>query len=176
MPRTARQMRESQRYCKEAPSCPGPGTRSRSEILFVSKEEIPSLQIWCCSVPRNQRACATLKPVTWTGKGHIHDTTPNRHRVLYSAPTLSTSRPLLTGTFDPLLSHRSSETNLKIKQALPETVHLITPLEASNLGGLIRSEQPNNSLYTFEGTLLMNRTQGTPKELPLDPTQILLRV
>ncbi|GJJ67904.1 phospholipid-transporting ATPase [Entomortierella parvispora] len=72
-------------------------------------------------------------------------------------------------------SNLDGETNLKIKQALPETVHLITPLEASNLGGLIRSEQPNNSLYTFDGTLLMNRTQGTPKELPLDPTQILLR-
>lgn len=69
-----------------------------------------------------------------------------------------------------------SETNLKIKQALPETVHLITPLEASHLGGCIRSEQPNNSLYTFEGTLLMNSAQGNPKELPLDPTQVLLRV
>ena len=65
---------------------------------------------------------------------------------------------------------------MKIKQALPETVHLITPLEASHLGGLIRSEQPNNSLYTFEGTLLMNTAQGNPKELPLDPTQVLLRV
>ncbi|KAF9149918.1 hypothetical protein BG015_008273 [Linnemannia schmuckeri] len=72
-------------------------------------------------------------------------------------------------------SNLDGETNLKIKQALPETVHLITPLEASHLGGLIRSEQPNNSLYTFEGTLLMNTAQGNPKEVPLDPTQVLLR-
>lgn len=65
---------------------------------------------------------------------------------------------------------------MKIKQALPETVQLLTPLDVSYLGGCIRSEQPNNSLYTFEGTLLMNSTSGNPKELPLDPTQVLLRV
>ncbi|KAF9583341.1 hypothetical protein BGW38_009712 [Lunasporangiospora selenospora] len=72
-------------------------------------------------------------------------------------------------------SNLDGETNLKIKQALPETTHLLTPLDVANLGGLIRSEQPNNSLYTFEGTLLMNSTHGNPKELPLEPTQILLR-
>ncbi|KAI8603373.1 hypothetical protein EDD21DRAFT_442079 [Dissophora ornata] len=72
-------------------------------------------------------------------------------------------------------SNLDGETNLKIKQALPETAQLITPLDVSQLGGCIRSEQPNNSLYTFEGTLLMNGVHGQPKELPLDPTQILLR-
>ncbi|KAI7824825.1 hypothetical protein BC939DRAFT_396404 [Gamsiella multidivaricata] len=72
-------------------------------------------------------------------------------------------------------SNLDGETNLKIKQALPETAKLITPLDVSQIGGCIRSEQPNNSLYTFEGTLLMNGTQGHPKELPLDPTQVLLR-
>jgi phospholipid-transporting ATPase len=65
---------------------------------------------------------------------------------------------------------------LKIKQGLPETVHLITPLEVSQIGGCIRSEQPNNSLYTFEGTMLMQTPHGQQKELPLDPTQVLLRV
>ncbi|KAF9272242.1 hypothetical protein BGZ68_002583, partial [Mortierella alpina] len=73
-------------------------------------------------------------------------------------------------------SNLDGETNLKIKQALPETTHLITPLEVSTLRGCIRSEQPNNSLYTFEGTLLMDTASGNqPKELPLDPTQVLLR-
>ncbi|KAI1317165.1 hypothetical protein EDD11_008956 [Mortierella claussenii] len=72
-------------------------------------------------------------------------------------------------------SNLDGETNLKIKQALPETATMITPLDVSQLGGLIRSEQPNNSLYTFEGTLLMNGTHGHPKEVPLDPTQVLLR-
>ncbi|KAG0088539.1 hypothetical protein BGZ92_006041 [Podila epicladia] len=72
-------------------------------------------------------------------------------------------------------SNLDGETNLKIKQALPETVHLLTPQEVSYLGGCIRSEQPNNSLYTFEGTLLMDNESGNTKELPLDPTQVLLR-
>ncbi|KAF9366256.1 hypothetical protein BGX34_004707 [Mortierella sp. NVP85] len=72
-------------------------------------------------------------------------------------------------------SNLDGETNLKIKQALPETAGIITPLDVSQIGGCIRSEQPNNSLYTFEGTLLMNGSHGHPKELPLDPTQILLR-
>ncbi|KAG0239791.1 hypothetical protein B0O80DRAFT_455041 [Mortierella sp. GBAus27b] len=72
-------------------------------------------------------------------------------------------------------SNLDGETNLKIKQALPETVHLISPHEVSQIGGCIRSEQPNNSLYTFEGTLLMHTAHGHQKELPLDPTQILLR-
>ncbi|KAI7826157.1 hypothetical protein BC939DRAFT_395524 [Gamsiella multidivaricata] len=72
-------------------------------------------------------------------------------------------------------SNLDGETNLKIKQALPETVHMLTPHDVSQLGGCIRSEQPNNSLYTFEGTLLMNTTHGNPKEMPLDPTQVLLR-
>jgi phospholipid-transporting ATPase len=36
--------------------------------------------------------------------------------------------------------------------------------------GVIKSELPNNSLYTFEATL---RLRG--KELPLNPEQLLLR-
>ncbi|KAF9432891.1 hypothetical protein BGZ76_010179 [Entomortierella beljakovae] len=72
-------------------------------------------------------------------------------------------------------SNLDGETNLKIKQALPETASIVTPLDAARLAGSIRSEQPNNSLYTFEGTLLLSNTNGNSKELPLDPTQILLR-
>ncbi|KAF9167790.1 hypothetical protein DFQ26_003185 [Actinomortierella ambigua] len=73
-------------------------------------------------------------------------------------------------------SNLDGETNLKIKQALPETAHLLTPHDVSYLGGQIRSEQPNNSLYTYEGTLIMSSPQGgNSKELPLDPTQVLLR-
>ena len=66
------------------------------------------------------------------------------------------------------------ETNLKIKQALPETAHLVSPGELGRLGGRIRSEQPNSSLYTYEATLTMN-AGGGEKELPLNPDQLLLR-
>lgn len=66
------------------------------------------------------------------------------------------------------------ETNLKIKQAIPETSEIVSPTELSRLGGKIRSEQPNSSLYTYEATLTMN-AGGGEKELPLQPDQLLLR-
>ncbi|RFU34933.1 hypothetical protein B7463_g1346, partial [Scytalidium lignicola] len=66
------------------------------------------------------------------------------------------------------------ETNLKIKQAIPETCVMVSPSELSRLGGRIRSEQPNSSLYTYEGTLTM-AAGGGEKELPLQPDQLLLR-
>jgi len=37
--------------------------------------------------------------------------------------------------------------------------------------GVLKSEQPNNSLYTYEGVIELNG-----KELPLTPNQLLLRV
>ena len=66
------------------------------------------------------------------------------------------------------------ETNLKIKQAIPETSHLVSSAELSRLGGRVRSEQPNSSLYTYEATLTM-QSGGGEKELPLQPDQLLLR-
>ena len=66
------------------------------------------------------------------------------------------------------------ETNLKIKQAIPETANLVSPSELSRLTGKVRSEQPNSSLYTYEATLTM-QAGGGEKELPLAPDQLLLR-
>ena len=66
------------------------------------------------------------------------------------------------------------ETNLKIKQAIPETATLVSSAELSRLTGRVRSEQPNSSLYTYEATLTM-QAGGGEKELPLAPDQLLLR-
>lgn len=66
------------------------------------------------------------------------------------------------------------ETNLKIKQAIPETAGLVSSSELSRLSGRIRSEQPNSSLYTYEATLTID-AGGGEKELPLSPDQLLLR-
>ncbi|KAI9726404.1 MAG: hypothetical protein M1834_009032 [Cirrosporium novae-zelandiae] len=66
------------------------------------------------------------------------------------------------------------ETNLKLKQAIPETSELVDPHALSRLSGRIRSEQPNSSLYTYEATLAM-QTGGTERTLPLAPDQLLLR-
>lgn len=66
------------------------------------------------------------------------------------------------------------ETNLKIKQGIPETTYLLNPADLGKLYGKVRSEQPNNSLYTYEATLTANLQTGQ-KELPLTPEQLLLR-
>lgn len=66
------------------------------------------------------------------------------------------------------------ETNLKIKQAIPETTYLLNPNDLGRLQGKVRSEQPNNSLYTYEATMTANLQAGN-KEVPLNPEQLLLR-
>jgi phospholipid-transporting ATPase len=68
------------------------------------------------------------------------------------------------------------ETNLKIKQAIPETANWLSPAELGRLSGRIKSEQPNSSLYTYEATLTTRGGGGGgEKELPLNPDQLLLR-
>ncbi|KAK9090578.1 hypothetical protein Sjap_023755 [Stephania japonica] len=63
------------------------------------------------------------------------------------------------------------ETNLKIRKALEKTWDYLTPDKASEFKGEVQCEQPNNSLYTFTGNLLIEN-----QTLPLSPNQILLRV
>lgn len=62
------------------------------------------------------------------------------------------------------------ETNLKIKQAKVETAKFLDAEDTSKLHGKILSEQPNSSLYTYEGTL-----QLEGKDIPLSPEQMILR-
>ncbi|KTW29213.1 hypothetical protein T552_01169 [Pneumocystis carinii B80] len=71
-------------------------------------------------------------------------------------------------------SNLDGETNLKIKQSLPETANFISPSKISQLSGEIHSEQPNNNLYSFEATIIMNTDIGK-KEYPLAEDQLLLR-
>lgn len=66
------------------------------------------------------------------------------------------------------------ETNLKIKQAKTETAPLVSPssLVDELSHAQILSEQPNSSLYTYEGTLTNLRSHN---KLPFSPQQLLLR-
>ncbi|KIJ40687.1 hypothetical protein M422DRAFT_32137 [Sphaerobolus stellatus SS14] len=72
-------------------------------------------------------------------------------------------------------SNLDGETNLKIKQASPHTSALTAPHLVQTLAGQLRYEQPNNSLYTFEGTMELRNPNGVPKTIPLGPDQLLLR-
>ena len=62
------------------------------------------------------------------------------------------------------------ETNLKIKQARSETSKFIDSRQLRTIDGKILSEQPNSSLYTYEGTMEL----GSQK-IPLSPEQMILR-
>ncbi|PPD81487.1 hypothetical protein GOBAR_DD21582 [Gossypium barbadense] len=62
------------------------------------------------------------------------------------------------------------ETNLKIRKALERTWDYVTPEKACEFKGEVLCEQPNNSLYTFTGNLVIDN-----QTLPLSPNQILLR-
>ncbi|KAL0073550.1 hypothetical protein F4703DRAFT_1906959 [Phycomyces blakesleeanus] len=74
-------------------------------------------------------------------------------------------------------SNLDGEVNLKIKQALPQTAGRLNPIEMSRLQGVIKSEQPNNRLYNYDGvmTISSDNDTGKPRDHPLDPTQLLLR-
>ncbi|XP_051144581.1 phospholipid-transporting ATPase 3-like isoform X2 [Andrographis paniculata] len=62
------------------------------------------------------------------------------------------------------------ETNLKIRKALEKTWDYVTPEKISEFKGEVQCEQPNNSLYTFTGNLIIDK-----QTLPLSPNQLLLR-
>lgn len=68
-------------------------------------------------------------------------------------------------------SNLDGETNLKIKQSSPATSHLTDSRSLAQMRGRIQSEQPNSSLYTYEGTLEL---EGQSK-VALAPDQLLLR-
>ncbi|KAG9449609.1 hypothetical protein H6P81_009574 [Aristolochia fimbriata] len=67
-------------------------------------------------------------------------------------------------------SNLDGETNLKIRKALEKTWDYLHPDKASEFKGEIQCEQPNNSLYTFTGNLIIQK-----QTLPLSPNQLLLR-
>ncbi|CAO3683743.1 unnamed protein product [Rhizopus stolonifer] len=73
-------------------------------------------------------------------------------------------------------SNLDGEVNLKIKQALPETSTILNPVDMAQFQGTIKSEQPNNRLYNYDGVLTKSTTDmGKTKDHPLDPSQMLLR-
>lgn len=68
-----------------------------------------------------------------------------------------------------------SEVNLKIKQALPVTAAMVSPAQLATFEGIIESEQPNNRLYNYDGTLTTKDEDGHTRRFPLDPNMLLLR-
>ncbi|GAB2214152.1 hypothetical protein Drorol1_Dr00018492 [Drosera rotundifolia] len=67
-------------------------------------------------------------------------------------------------------SNLDGETNLKIRKALEKTWDYLTPEKTTEFAGEVQCEQPNNSLYTFTGNLIIEK-----QTLPVSPNQLLLR-
>ncbi|XP_062200436.1 phospholipid-transporting ATPase 3-like isoform X2 [Phragmites australis] len=67
-------------------------------------------------------------------------------------------------------SNLDGETNLKIRKALEKTWDYVHPKNAFEFKGEVQCEQPNNSLYTFTGNLIVDK-----QTIPLSPNQLLLR-
>lgn len=128
------------------------GRTSKSVMSSGSRATTLSRQMSFFSVQVNRKGFATLKLPTLTG---VHTT----GTVLVQFVTYFVL----------------SETNLKIKQASPHTSDLTSPNLVTTLRGSLRSEHPNNSLYTYEGTLDLITSTGFPKQVPLGPDQMLLR-
>ncbi|KAI7888342.1 uncharacterized protein EV154DRAFT_311790 [Mucor mucedo] len=72
-------------------------------------------------------------------------------------------------------SNLDGEVNLKIKQALPQTADILNPADMSRLQGVIKSEQPNNRLYNYDGAFSLTSYGSNHRDIPLDPNQLLLR-
>ncbi|XP_005406394.1 PREDICTED: phospholipid-transporting ATPase IB-like [Chinchilla lanigera] len=68
-------------------------------------------------------------------------------------------------------SNLDGETNLKIRQALPETAGMQTEQQLLNISGKIECEGPNRHFSCFTGTLHI--TDRSP--VPIGPDQVLLR-
>ena len=62
------------------------------------------------------------------------------------------------------------ETNLKVRQSLPQTKDVVDPQSASQFNTTIYCDDPNNVLYTFNGYFELNGNT-----IPLENKQVLLR-
>lgn len=62
------------------------------------------------------------------------------------------------------------ETNLKIKQAIKQTMEITEPQQLINANMQVECDLPNNNLYTFNGNITVNGSQ-----YPLDDSALLLR-
>lgn len=68
-------------------------------------------------------------------------------------------------------SNLDGETNLKIRQGVPQTSRLLTHQDLMEISGTVECETPNRFLYDFAGNIRPSGRQA----IPLGPDQLLLR-
>ncbi|KAI0516379.1 hypothetical protein KFK09_009052 [Dendrobium nobile] len=107
--------------------------------------------------------------VPWK-KLQVGDIVKVKHDAFFPADLLFLASTNPDGVCYIETSNLDGETNLKIRKALERTWDYLLPEKASELKGEIQCEQPNNSLYTFTGNLIIDK-----QTIPLSPNQLLLR-
>ncbi|XP_071786477.1 probable phospholipid-transporting ATPase IA isoform X3 [Asterias amurensis] len=65
------------------------------------------------------------------------------------------------------------ETNLKIRQGVPQTAHLVSDQELTQINGRIECDTPNRHLYEFTGNIRVKQDQTMA--VPIGNEQVLLR-
>lgn len=102
---------------------------------------------------------------------HVGDFVKVENNCMIPADLLLLSAPNSSSTCYILTANLDGETNLKIKRGVKETWGINSADAAKAFSATITYEQPNNSLYTFTGSLLVEEN----KQVPLVPSNILLR-
>ncbi|KAI7866350.1 hypothetical protein BDF14DRAFT_1814290 [Spinellus fusiger] len=152
-------------------------------VLFITavKEIIEDYGVYRSDNALNARACRVFDGTQFVKKQWrdiiVGDICRVENSEFFPADLILLSSSEPEGLCYIETSNLDGEVNLKIKQALPETSKYISPQQLTLLQGTLLSEHPNNRLYNYDGTLSLATeiATETPKDLPLDPTQVLLR-
>ncbi|XP_050531336.1 probable phospholipid-transporting ATPase IA isoform X2 [Daktulosphaira vitifoliae] len=146
-------------------------------ILLVSavKEIIEDFKRHRADREVNHRIVEVLSNGSWLPKRwdqiNVGDIVKVKNNTFFPADLLiiSSSEPQSMCYIETM--NLDGETNLKIRQGLPETANYTDPKDLIHLKGTIDCELPNRLIYDFVGSLKL--TDRVP--LPLGPNNLLLR-
>ncbi|KAK3027872.1 hypothetical protein RJ639_041506 [Escallonia herrerae] len=147
-----------------------------SMVLFVSlvKEAYEDWKRLQNDKAINNSSIEVLQDRRWESipwkKLQVGDVVRVRQDAFFPADLLFLASSNSDGVCYTETANLDGETNLKIRKALERTWDYVTSEKASEFNGEVQCEQPNNSLYTFTGNLIIEK-----QTLPLSPNQILLR-
>lgn len=144
-------------------------------LVAAAKELSEDWQRYKADVEMNSRLVQVLDHGTWTQRPwravRVGDLVRLERDAFFPADLLLLASSEPEGLAYVETANLDGETNLKVKQASPATAALVSAEALGTLRGHLACEAPNNSLYTFDGTLHL---EGRPA-VPVGPDQVLLR-
>lgn len=144
-------------------------------LIAAAKELSEDWRRYTSDVEMNARLVQVLDNGAWTQRPwrsvQVGDIVRVERDEFFPADLLLLSSSEPEGLAYVETANLDGETNLKVKQSLPATASLTSASKLAQLQGELACEAPNNSLYTFDGTLTLS--QRAP--MPVGPDQLLLR-